>query len=191
MLDQGNFTTVDVGGGPNTWVTGINNAGDYVGGYGPQIFPSNGFVNHEGTISPVSVPGAKSTLPYGIATDGSLVGCTLLHNQDFVFVRGPQGQYQTFHIPNASNQCAFGINNGAHLIVGYYLDNALIYHGFTYDYLAGGAGVADGASVSVITVDYPGAIITEVTGVNGKGEISGYAVLPTGSYFGFIGTPAK
>ncbi len=140
------------------------------------------------------MPGAQSTVPYGIAADGSIVGCAVKHNQVFVFVRGPQDNYQTFHIPNApasNNQCAYGINNVAHLIVGFYIDSAFIYHGFTYDYLAGSSGVADEAPISVNTVDYPGATITVIAGVNDKGEITGNAVLPTGSYFGFIGTPAK
>ncbi len=193
ILNNGAFTTIDINGGPSTWVSGINDSGDFVGEYGTDpLEPQNGFISRGGVISAVAVPGATATVPFAIATDGSVVGITGYHNQEWIFVMGPKGNFKRFQIAGASYQAAYAINNEVHLIAGTYIDTSNGYHGFTYDYLSQAAQDApDGATVAVNTIDYPGETEMFLTGLNGSGKIAGWAITQaSGRAFGFIGTPA-
>lgn len=190
LLSGGSYTTIDEGGGPNTWVMGINSAGSFVGSFGVQTPPEHGFVSVNGVMTQIDVPGASTTPAFGVAFDGTVVGCTGFANS-VTFLRGPQGHFLKFQARNARVTCALGIDNAAGLIVGYYIDQSFVYHGFVYNYVAGLAGAGTGvATPPLITVDYPGAIVTEVVGVNAKGTIAGLAALQSVEP-GFIGTPNR
>jgi hypothetical protein len=100
--------------GPNTWVTGINNLGDFVGSHGPQFPGTNGFVSHNGVVSPVLVPGATGAIPFGIAWDGTIVGIAGNRKHgDFGFLRGPAGRFKLFTIAGSTLLAVRGINNVA------------------------------------------------------------------------------
>ena len=193
ILNNGAFTTVDVNGGPNTWVSGINDSGDFVGEYGTDpLYPENGFVSRGGVISPIAVPGTVATRPFAIATDGTVVGVASYADHDSVFVMGPKSNISTFRIAGAVIQIPYAINNEVHLIAGTYTDASHGYHGFTYDYLSQAAQNApDGATVTVNTIDYPGETEMTLNAVNANGTIAGSAITQaSGHFFGFIGTPA-
>ncbi len=196
LLNNDTYTTIDEGGGPNTWVMGINNAGSFAGSFGVQTPPEHGFVSVNGVMTEFDVPGAPATLAWGIAHDGTIVGCTGFGTGDVAFVRGPQGHFLKFQAPNARTTCATGIDNASTTIVGYYVDQAFSYHGFVYDYAAAQPSAdTDVATPPLVTVDYPGASATEVTGVDAQGKIVGWAqFIPSQGAepeFGFIGTPVK
>ena len=191
----GNFTTLNYLTGGQTWALGINYLGDIVGAFGVQTPPEHGFVTTNGTMTQIDVPDADFTQAYGIAADGSVVGCTGKNRQNLAFARSPDGRYRTFAVANATTTCARGINNKAHTIVGYYIDQSSVYHGFMYDYLASkGDPSGEATIVQVTTIDYPGSSVTVLEGINESGQIVGFAQdLQQGASpaFGFIGTPSQ
>jgi len=71
-----------------------------------------------------------------------------------------QGTYTPFDVPGAITTEGFGINTAGD-IVGRYVDNNSIFHGFL---LSGG---------TYTTIDYPGATVTDLLGMNDLGQIVG------------------
>ena len=181
-LDRDPFYRVDV--------NGLNSAGDFVG----RSSSYGGFVNIGGVFSAVQFPGAPFTTPYGIAWDGTVVGCyDQVGTGVIAFLRGPHGNFLGLKIANAPYVCARGISNAAGKIVGSYQDTAGKFHGFVYDYLSdlgtASVGAVGARTVPVQVVDYPGATRTVVTGIDGPGMITGWADLSNGATISFIGTP--
>jgi hypothetical protein len=184
LRDQGVFTDFSVKTGPRdgTYVSGINNKGDFVG----QTVGDDGergFVDSGGVVTQFDVPGADITTPNGIAADGTIVGNIGKNGMDFGFVRGPAGGYRSFQIPGTVSIHAAAINNAAHKIVGAYLANTdRNWHGFVYDYLTG----------VITTVDWPdpNTLYTVITGINSQGVIVGWVNISGQTIpFSFIGTP--
>ena len=68
------FATVDYPGAVQTFVYGINSAGDVVGAWDDTAGVEHGFVLRDGTFTSFDVPGAKWTDAYGITRDGQIVG---------------------------------------------------------------------------------------------------------------------
>ncbi len=194
LLSGGKYQTIDEGGGPNTWAMGINNAGSFAGSFGAQTPPEHGFISAGGQMTQIDVPGAASTLVTAIAQDGTVVGCTGYPNNQ-AFVRGPKGNYLIFQASGARITCATSINDASTMIAGFYNDQSFNYHGFVYNYAAGFSSHAgqEVATLPLVTVDYPGAALTTVTGIDAHGNIFGTAqfVPQQGAEpaFGFIGTP--
>lgn len=194
--NSGNFTTLDYYPGGHTWALGVNYRGDVAGAFGTQIPPEHGFIAVNGAATQIDVPGAVFTEAFGVAADGSVVGCTAKGIQSLGFVRSPDGRYRTIAVANANTTCARGIDNAAHSIVGYYVDQSGGFHGFIYDYLASKGTSADEFSIiPVTTIDYPGgAFDTVLEGINDGGQIVGFAQSQQGGLspaFGFVGTPAQ
>jgi probable HAF family extracellular repeat protein len=120
------------------------------------------------------VPGATSTVVFGINDHSQLVG------QYFDLVRGhgfllSGGAYTTLDVPGATFTGLYGINNAGQ-IVGYYVDGNRA-HGFLFS-----AG-------SYTTIDVPGATFTDITGINDAGQIVGYYGDANGNQHGFLATP--
>ncbi len=191
FVDQaGTFTTVDVGSGNQTEITGINYKGDLVG---MVNFGVSGFVIVGGAVTQFTVPGATVTYAYGIAADDTVVGCATKDGQNLFFVRSSDGGIRLFGVQGAFGTCAHGINNRAGAIVGFYqmAQDAPI-QGFLYSYRANPAMENSGLieTPPITTLDDPGAQVTEVMGINDKGEIAGLgANNAQGPYFAFIATP--
>ena len=184
---QRTFTTVDEGGGPNTWIMGINNRGDYVGAYGVETSPEHGFSRIGAKFQQIDVPGAQSTQAQAVAYDGTVVGCAGTLTAGVGFFRNPQGALTTFQVAGSVLTCGWGINSAAGTMVGYYEMAGNAYHGFVYNYRANGVPSGD---IKVTTIDYPGAVLTWVTGVNDRGVIVGLPAPAAGPReLSFFGTP--
>lgn len=192
---HGDFTTIDEPPGPSTWVFGINNLGDFAGATGPGL-PLHGFVSRSGIVTQIDFPGALGTEANAVASDGTVIGCYGTASGAFAFLRGPKGNFLGLQVAGAAQTCALGISNEAGIIVGYYRDSSNGYHGIVYNYVADLAVRGDGASgsarsVPVEVIDYPGAIQTELTGINAQGVIAGWAQPAKGYGFSFIATPVR
>ncbi len=165
----GTFTTFDYPGATSTQVNGVNNSGEFVGG-----FNSGGgtFLDNGGVLTTPSFPGAPETDAVGIADNGMIVG------DYFGIGASPNGfllsggVYTSLAFPGATHTVARGVNTNA-VVVGYY-DDAAGRHGFIYS-----NGVYTG-------VDYPGATTeTQILGINNLGQFVGDYVNSNGT-FGFL-----
>lgn len=198
---NGPFYTVDLRPRPWTAIFGVNNLGNFCGGTGQaqggvDLF-TQAFISINGTVTKFVVPGVTYTTAHGIAWDGSVVGDTYDGVEVLSFLRGPKGnilQFASDQSPTNGRTFAYGINNEAGMIVGFYADAAGNFHGFIYRYVddLAALGTNSGTAVKAVPVevlDYPGAIETRLTGVNAKGVIVGTAFLQDFSTIAFIATP--
>jgi hypothetical protein len=187
IRDKGVFTDFSAQADTNTFILGVNNKRDLVGVSQAVVRgPVQGFASIDGVVSPVDFPGAIVTFPYGIASDGTIVGEFLIKRRTFGFIRGPAGQYKAFQIPGAMMAVPYAVNNVAHKIAGFYVIPNQTTHGFVYDYITD----------TTMTVDWadPTTTFTAITGINSQGVIVGWTYIYDSQghplpEFGFIGTP--
>jgi probable HAF family extracellular repeat protein len=144
-----------------TDANGINNAGHIVGTViGKGV---HGFLDIDGTVGIIAVPGAAATFAYGINNSDQVVGRFVddegdhEENHGFLYVGGT---FSTIDVPGASFTQASSINDAGD-IVGYFSDTKGV-HGFLYG----------GGTFNII--DVPGAVGTRASGINGAGQIVGY-----------------
>ena len=145
-----------------TYVTSLNDAGDFVGSYdnGDLLFP--GFISVAGVTTTFSIPG-HGTTPGQINNSGEVVG-TYLDNQFYShgFYRDAAGTLTyPIDVPGAANTHLIGMNDKGQ-IVGSYTIQGNHTHGLLMT-LAG----------EIVTYDYPGAKGTVLTGINNNGAICG------------------
>lgn len=194
LYSSGTFTTIEVPGASQTYVTSINDSGSYAGGFSLASGIEEGFVYSSGTYSTISVPGASSTIVEGINNDGQLVGeyTDSLGEHGFI---DTNGTFTTINGPDALATIAVGINDLGQ-VIGHYVvgsDNiSFVYMNgiFSYpdlpagavvtgindaDEIIGGLGnhgfIYDGVSTSLVQV--PGAVETGPSGINNLGDIVG------------------
>jgi hypothetical protein len=109
-------------------------------------------------VTPIAVPGAKVTAPFGINDAGAVVGYFFNGSADQGFLyKG--GAFTTIVPPGATWSVAYGIN-AAEEVVGYYVRGSKM-RGFAY---------RDGAYT---TIDFPSAHYTQATGINDRGDVVG------------------
>src|SRR5215813_10679159 len=179
FLSNGTFTEYDVPGAPSTDVLGINDAGNFTGGFGDGIFQA--FVSVGGIITSFSIPGAILTLAYEINNSNQLVvgyyiDSGILHG----YFRDANG---TLHFPiDPSGSVAtvlFGLND-RNWVVGRYASSGVT-HGLFFV-----------PPNNFSTFDYPGSTFTSLNGINDQGVICG-RYLAAGIAHGFLarvrGTP--
>src|SRR5208282_449555 len=77
-----------------------------------------------------------------------------------------------------------GINDSG-AVVGYYGDSTTSQHGFLYDSLTGQYTFLDDPAAQFNN----GVEITQITGINDSGEISGFYSDANGVFHGFVATP--
>jgi hypothetical protein len=195
---NGNWRVIDVSNGffPRTKLAGINAKGDLVGVADAGDGGNDGFLLSKGTVTWLTLPGGDAVAPHGIASDGTIVGCSYLTgNATAPLVRGPKGNYLGLAITGAQTACANGINNAFGKIVGSYAKTLNgPSHGFIYDYVTDltQSEPVNGLPVRTIpiqVIDYPGAQSTVINGINAQGVIVGWAKGMDGADFAFIGTP--
>jgi hypothetical protein len=180
------FQQIDIPGAQSTFVAGLNSQGQAVGGgdTGYNVYQNGNF-----TPLPPSPPQFTAS---GINDSGDIVGSAipLLFPTSTIF-QGEllhNGQYMPLNDPNASTDpgagplggtLANGINNSG-TIVGSYIDDQIISHGFVYQ---------DGVYT---TVDYPTLVpFLSLNAVNDSGEIVGsYFDSSSLDTFSFLATPA-
>jgi probable HAF family extracellular repeat protein len=183
LLDQGNYTTLDVPGSGFTYATGINASGQVVGFYFDAGGIGHGFLFDHASYTTLDVPGSTSTEAYGINDSGQIVGSYsagraapgfLLDNDSYTTLDVPR------ILPYPSNLTLAGINASGE-IVGYIV-------GFDVDLFQTSRGfLLNQGSYTTLGV-VPGAAFTEAYGINASGQIVGSYDDAVGRH-GFLAAP--
>ncbi len=166
IYDNGTFTPVSISAGPGFPVlTDINDSGEIVG-YAVQLNGGDGnvisgFLDNNGTMSSVQVPGSTQTFVTGINDKWVMVGFYQNGNSISGFVDNG-GVFTTIVVPSSIYTHVNGINNNG-VIIGNYATADGRVHGFT-----------DNAGVFT-TIDNPNGTSTNLTGINDSGEVVGKA----------------
>jgi hypothetical protein len=165
FLSGGTFTDYDVPGAIGTDVVGINDAGDFAGGFDPDgsgIFQA--FMSIGGTLTSWSVPDATSTLAADINNSKQLMVGYYFDSSGIVhgYYRDANGALH-FPIdpPGSTGTILFGLNN-RNWVVGRYPDASGAIHGLFFL-----------PPNSFFTWDYPGSTVTSLNGINDAGIICG------------------
>ncbi len=170
------FTEYDAPGVVDTFLLGINDAGDFAGSISDPTF-QDGFVSVGGTITAFSVPGASATIANNLNASNQTQGFYVDAADDTVhgFLRDGDGTL-TFPIDPAGavETVLFG-NNDANWIVGRYTDASGITHGLFF--------ITPG---EYVTFDFPGSAFTSLNGINQQGYICGRYVDAAGGQHGFL-----
>src|SRR4029077_49868 len=161
FLSGGTFTGYDVPGALTTDVLGINDPGDFTGGFSDDDVIFQAFVSHGGTITSFSVPGAVLTLAYQINNSKQLVvgyyidASGILHG----YYRDANGALQFPIDPSGSvGTVLFGDNN-RNWVVGRYADSAGVTHGLFFV-----------PPNNFFTFDFPGSTFTSLNGISNQGN---------------------
>jgi uncharacterized membrane protein len=153
LLQNGNYTTLDVPGSLSTQANGINDSGQIVGLYGAGT-RGHGFLLANGSFTTLDVPGSIFTAAYGINASGQIVGAYLDATGAHGFLLD-NGSYSTLDPHGSTFIEAYGINASGQ-IVGAYSDAGGT-HGFLLDHS------------SYTTLDVPGSTHTFARGINSRG----------------------
>jgi len=176
MLTNGVFTSIDVPGATRTDVTWINDLGVIVGSYIAKG-KSNAYVLSGGVFTTIDYPRATNTQGFGIDDAGDIVGpecsCNFTQANGYLY---SNGVFTSINYPNAVGTYPTMTVNPTKYIVGAYLDQSNVTHGFL---LTGGVnGVFS-------TIDYPGSTFTWITGINAASEMVGFYHDQSGKQHGF------
>jgi uncharacterized membrane protein len=129
-LAQGTYTQIDAPGSLETWIFGINTAGDMVGQYVDAGNKSHGFLLSGGVYTTIDYPAATSTSANGINDVGQIVGSTVgtgfrydVQTQTFTEVRFPADGLFTvpFKINNAGTIVGWVHNFSESVFLGFSL----------------------------------------------------------------------
>ena len=172
---QYSYTKIMVPGSTWTEASGINNLGQVVGTYTDAAGTPHGFTYENGAYTTVDFPAAAHNYAFGINDAGSIVG-----SLSYVLPQGPysatlreNGVWSAYDFP-AHETDGRDINVHGH-IVGIYND---------------GVGTPDHGFLKVgsnyTSIDYPGAPITYVFGLNNAGTVTGTFMDNQGFVRGFI-----
>jgi hypothetical protein len=146
----------------------INDSGTIVGEYTPGTNPQGntaGFsLQANGTFTPINYPGASNTAANGINDGGVVVGDYTRNGMGYGFTLSPSGTFSSASF-NGLDTVLYGINSGG-AAVGWYIDAA-----------GNSEGLVD-KNGALSTFDYPGALSTQLFGINDRGQIAGTAVAP-------------
>lgn len=168
------FTQYDHGGPFSTSLFGINNAGHLVGTFGSNAQPNRPFIDQNGVITDINIPGATSAFGFGINDFDQIVGqFTDGSNVTHGYFRDANGALTQLDVPGSQLTAAIGINNSG-TIVGTFEDASGAFHGFYTDPLM------------FFPFDFPGGFGTEILGINGAGDITGLYFDSLGVEHGFI-----
>lgn len=176
------FTTIDFPGAYGTLAAGINRAGAIVGDF---IFNNggnpHGFLFSGGTFTQLDCPSANFTRATGIDDSSNVVGYCRVNGQFHGFLL-QSGVYNLLDFPGAVNTQGRGSNNLGEIVGLYCAAKNTQSCGFTggnqHGFLLSG-----GAYTSI---DFPGAIYTELWRINDFGEILGRYLNPDGSFHLFL-----
>ena len=185
FLSGGTFTEYNVPGAIGTDVLGINDAGDFAGGFDPDgsgIFQA--FFSVGGTLTSFSVPDATSTYAADINNSKQLMVGYYFDSSGIVhgYYRDANGALH-FPIdpPGSTGTILFGLND-LNWVVGRYPDASGAIHGLFFL-----------PPNSFFTWDYPGSTVTSLNGINDARIICGRYRDASGIYHGIIarvtGTP--
>jgi hypothetical protein len=161
-ISSTNFTTINAPSGPNTVnAQGINNNGLVVGFY-------------LGTDS--QVHGFTANLP---ATPGTTITGTPVADPKIPTIPGEPGATFVF-------SQILGVND-KELAVGYFGDSTTSQHGYFYDTKTGKYTFLDDPAAAF---NGNGVEVTQITGINNSGEISGFYTDANGTFHSFVAVPS-
>ena len=155
------YTSVDVPGALVTSLTGINNAGQIVGG--TQV-PARAFVGSGGIFTPLSFSEGTSTSAFDINNNGAVVGSYFDGTNPTQGFRYDGTTYTTINNVGGGFLQASGINDTGHVV------GTLAAPGVTLNSQQGFLLHPNG-TFSIIAV--PGATFTDAMGINNAGQIVG------------------
>ena len=129
------FTTIDVPDAIATFMEGINDHGQVVGGYIDKNGGSHGLLHSDGDFASIDVPDSVSTIVFGINNQERLVGSHVSDGQHgFDYKESRKRVFKSVDVPFTTGVILTRPNdvNNHGLIVGEYLDNPLSneQHGF-------------------------------------------------------------
>jgi hypothetical protein len=185
FLANGTFTEYDVPGAPNTFMNGINDAGDFAGAVGPSFNgPFQAFVSVGGTTTSFSVPGATSTLAYQLNNSKQLLVGYYIDSSGILhgYYRDANGALHFPIDPPGSTQTVLFGPNDRNWVVGRYAESSDVTHGLFFV-----------PPNNFFTFDYPGSTFTSLNGINAQGFICGRYLDASNIEHGFLarvtGTP--
>lgn len=177
FVTDGVFTSFDIAGAISTLVSGINDAGDFVGGasFGDG---TEGFVDVGGTITTITIPSASSSIANAISSNGIVVGSYALDTVGHAFYRDTAGNLSyplDFPMAGVTLTSLRGVNSIGRGVGNYY-DANFVRHGFLYR-----------PPSTFRSFDYPGGTRTALTGINDQGVVCGYYNATDGTVISFYG----
>ncbi|MBA3961570.1 MAG: hypothetical protein H0X40_06685 [Chthoniobacterales bacterium] len=163
FLSGSSYTEYVVPGAHDTFVTGINNNGDFAGASSDGTTgKTQGFINVAGNVTPILIPRASYMIANAINNNEQYCGYYRSGGGVHGFYRDRNGVLQYPVDAPASTTIFYGINDRG-WIVGSATDlNASTTHGVLYI-----------PPKLFILFDYPGASFTRFDGINNKGMITG------------------
>lgn len=176
FLTHRTFTEYDAPGVVDTFLLGINNAGDFAGSISDPTF-QDGFVSLGGTITAFTVPGASATIANNLNASNQTQGFYVDAADDTVhgFLRDSDGTLTYPIDPAGAVETVLFGNNDANWVVGRYADASGITHGLFFT-----------TPGEYVTFDFPGSTFTSLNGINQQGYICGRYVDSSGGQHGFI-----
>ena len=163
FLTPPNFSDFDVPGALDTTLSGLNNAGDFVGWFTDVSGITQAFVSLGGTITPFSVPGATLTRAYQLNSSYQLVGFYQDSSGiEHGYWRDTNGTMYFPIDPSGSIETDLFGNNNRNWIVGRYTDSTGVTHGLLFV-----------PPNRFFSFDYPGSSFTSLNGINRRGLICG------------------
>jgi probable HAF family extracellular repeat protein len=178
LHDATGLHTIDYPGqteNPSTGVSGINDQGTIVGGFG--IFfgagsSSQAFVLQNGSFTAIAFPGAVITGANGINNHGEIVGdYAILDSDNVPIFHGfywKEGQFTSVDYPGASTTSLNGIND-AGVSTGLYNDAIGNPHPFAFK------------NGQFFAISVPATERIQIYGINNKNEIVGLNISPQGA----------
>jgi hypothetical protein len=171
------YDIYDVPESSQNWLWGVNDAGQFVGGYyegGPP--PTAFYTRPDSSRQMLSHPFGTRIFAYDINNNGIVVGQTYFTPNSGFMVDTNTNSWTSLNVPGAASgqTIAYGIND-TNTVVGSWQDGAGNYRGFTYS----------GGTYSAF--DVPGAYITDPYSINNAGQITGlYIEAPGGPWKSFL-----
>jgi len=187
-LSGGTFTTIDVpfSGATGTFLGGINDSGEIVGGWDQSGAPQNqhGFTLISGTYTSFDYPGALQTVAFAVNNKGDIVGYWVdTSGEEHGFLLSG-GTYTSIDPPGSIWTYASGINDAGD-IVGGFCTTVACYDSDGYN---GGQGfLLSKGTYTMFTI--PGESGTGLSAINDKGWILGSYDDAAGFVYGFIAVP--
>jgi hypothetical protein len=204
-LAGGHLTTYIPNNGVAAMAFGVNDKGFIVGQYTTAADTTPGYVLNGTTLTTINAPSGPNVVnAQGINNNGLVVGFYLGTDGQ---VHGFSTQYNAaspqstltgtaINDPTIPNNVPgepgatfvfsqiLGINDQG-IAVGYYGDSTMSQHGFLYNTITRTYTFLDDPSEAF----HNGVEVTQITGINNAGEITGFYTDANGVFHGFVGTP--
>jgi probable HAF family extracellular repeat protein len=143
----------------STAAFGINNTGEIVGTFNDSSLVPHAFLDNNGVVTMIDVPGGAFPVPQGINDIGQIVGSFQSPQAVTLGFLDTNGVFTTIDVPGSALSIVLGINNAGQM-VGEFANSAGT-HGFLDAH-----GVFN-------TINVPEAIDTQADAINNAGQIVG------------------